>query len=289
MRHGSGRCSGFVAPKPEIRLDVNLPKGYEARLGVFCTVVATLGLEMPSWNVQLLRLTLFVSAPVDGSGLWQAVVGTEPDVDERRPREGVRRQAGQVGDASLEMIIAANRLDWIMSAVGQLPIQDPGYHLGDPGTALEAFDKLLVPWLAGADLPVIRIAFGLIAVLPTPDRPASYVRLQELVPSVKYDADRTREVIYQVNRPTPSGSVVGVELNRITTWSALRFGMGNVGSSGGSLIITNIGDPRFFARCECDNNTPAERTEIFAPGQPETIYRELRDLAMLNLERGELG
>lgn len=239
---------------------------------------------MSSWNAQLLRLTLFVSAPVDGSGLWQAVVGAEPEVDEHRPREGVRRQAGQVGDALLEMVMVANRLDWMMG-----PIPGPDSHLGDPRTAVEVLDKLLLPWLSRVDLAVPRIAFGLIAVSPTPDRHASYARLQELVPSVRYDAEQTREVIYHVNRPVQSESVPDLELNRITTWGALRSGIGSLAISGGNLITTSIAEPRFFARCECDNNTPAERTDIFTPEQVQAIYRELRDLAMSNLERGELG
>ena len=243
---------------------------------------------MPLWNAQLLRLTLFIRPPVDGSGLWQAVVGTEPEVDEHRPREGVRRQSGRVGEAVFEMGIAANRLDWMMAPIPQFPLGGPDSHLGNPQTAVEAFDTLLVPWLSRAELPIVRIAFGLIAVLPTPDRAASYARLQELVPSVRYDAEHTHEVIYQVNRPVQSKASPGLEINRITTWSALRFGIGSVGLSGGNLITTNIGEPQFFARCECDNNTPAEQTEIFEPAQAEPIYRELRDLAMSNLERGEV-
>src|SRR5260370_32122619 len=149
-----------------------LPKGYGDRLGVFCTVVAILGYEMSPWNAQLLRLTLFVRTPIDGSGLWQAVVGTEPDIDEHRPREGVRRQAGQVGDATLEMGMAVNRLDWAMGPAPQFPVSGPDSHLGEPLAALEVFDKLLVPWLSLVEMPILRIAFGLFAVLPTADRPA---------------------------------------------------------------------------------------------------------------------
>ena len=241
-----------------------------------------------TWNAQLLRVTLFLTPPVDGSGLWQAVVGEAPEVDEHRPREGVRRQAGKVGDALLEMGMTADRLDWVMSPAVEVPIPDPAYHLGDPQTAVDTFDKFLAPWLARSDFPVLRIAFGLIAVSPEPDRVSSYARLQELVPSVKYDAERTREVLYQVNRPVQSELLAGFELNRITKWSAARFVTQNIALSGGSLVAT-AGAETHFARCECDHSTPADRTQVFPADQLVAIYQRLRDLAMLNLERGELG
>jgi hypothetical protein len=245
---------------------------------------------MLPWNAQLLRLTLFARPPIDGAGLWRSVVGAEPEVDEHRPREGIRRQSGQIGEAVLEMGMAPNRLDWVMGpAPAQSPMPGPNIHLGDPRAAIEQFDRLLVPWLPQSGLSIMRIAFGLVAVLPTPDRSNSYARLRELVPSVKYDPDRTREVIYQVNRPIASKSMPGLELNRITTWSALRTGIGTIILSGGNLITTAVGDPQFFARCECDNNTPAERTDILETTQLEPIYLELRNLAIANLERGELA
>jgi hypothetical protein len=244
---------------------------------------------MPSaWNAQLLRLTLFVGLPVDGSGLWQTAVGEVPDVDEHRPREGVRRQAGQVGDAILELGMTAERLDWMLAPVNALAMADLTNHLGDPRIAVAPFDNLLIPWLAGGDLPVLRIAFGMVAVLPVPDRAASYARLQELVPSVTYDVERTREVLYQVNRPIQSISVPGVELNRITKWSSARIETGKIEFSGGN-VTASAGETRYFVRCECDHSSPADRKEVLPVEQAVAIYHEIRDLAMGNLERGELG
>jgi hypothetical protein len=136
---------------------------------------------MPShWNAQLVRLMLFVGSPVDGSGLWQSVVGQEPEVDEHRPREGTRRQAGQLGDATFELGLTGNRLDWIMTVVTDRPVPEPIFHIGEVAQAVRTFDERIEPWLATrSDLAVLRIAFGLIAVLPVPDRIASYARPSE--------------------------------------------------------------------------------------------------------------
>jgi hypothetical protein len=244
---------------------------------------------MSSWNAQLLRLTLFVRQPVDGSGLWQAVVGTAPEIDEHKPREGLRRQAGQVDDALLEMGVAANRLDWVMSPPVEMSLPDPTHHLGDPRTVADKFDRLLTPWLGNLDFEVIRIAIGIVAISPEANRAAAYAHLQELVPSVTYDAEHTREVLYQVNRPARSEMMPGLELNRLTKWSAARFVSQNISFAVGGVITAAEAEIRHFARCECDHSTPAERTKVIENKSLLPIYEELRKLAMLNLERGELG
>jgi hypothetical protein len=235
------------------------------------------------WNVQVLRLTLFSTAAIDGSGLWQTATGLVPEVDEHRPREAIRRQAGQISDdAFLELVITTTRLDWVLSS---FPMTEFSY-LGDVATALSVFDKMIVPWLeTRPGITVQRIAFGLIAVSPTPDREASYALLQKLVPSVRYDPEHTREVAYQVNRPVVSPTIQGLELNRITKWSALRFLSGVLNMQSGAM---SPDEPRFSARSECDHSTPAERVEIFTADEIIAIYSELRDLAVANLEGGEI-
>jgi hypothetical protein len=244
---------------------------------------------MSFWNAQLLRLTLFVRKPIDGSGLWQAVVGTPPEIDEHKPREGLRRQAGQIDNSLLEMGMTANRLDWVMSPVVETPTADLTGHLGDPQSAADKFDKLLMPWLGGLDFEVIRIAIGVVAVSPEVDRTAAYARLQKLVPSVNYDAEHTREVLYQVNRPVRSETVQGLELNRLTKWSAGRLVSQNISFAVGGIVSTTEAEIRHFTRCECDHSTPAERVDVFERAEFCLIYEELRKLATLNLDKGELG
>jgi hypothetical protein len=91
----------------------------------------------------------------------------------------------------------------------------------------------------------------------------------------------------QVNRPVSSTAVPGLELNRITKWSSMRVVSGNINVAARALSTWGE-ETQFFVRCECDNSTPAEQTELLAPNCFVTIYRELRDLAMTNLERGEV-
>jgi hypothetical protein len=53
-------------------------------------------------------------------------------------------------------------------------------------------------------------------------------------------------------------------------------------------VVAIPGETLYFIRCECDNSTPGDRTELLLPDQFVAIYGELRNLAMANLERGEI-
>ena len=240
------------------------------------------------WNTQVLRVTLFLREPMDGAGLWERVVGMAPMVDEHRPRERARRQVGSIGDASFELQVSAPRLDWIMTpAITEGSV--PSIHFGSLDTALKRFDVLLRPWLAAPpDTGIVRVAFGLVAALPVLDRGVAYERLQQLVPSVTFDAEHTREVLYRVNRPKPSRVLLGVKLNRITTWTAIlaRAYLTVIGTA--PPLQTIAGEEEFFVRCECDHSTSAEATEPLENASLVAIYDELREMAVENVERGEM-
>jgi hypothetical protein len=245
--------------------------------------------EMPlPWSAQLLRLTLFLASPVDGSALWEKVTGETPEIDEHRPRANARRQAGRVGDAFLDLQIGISRLDWVLTPAPPLAPSDLIIYMGTVPDAVSKFDALLLPWLgAGPEIAIQRMALGLIAMLPVPDRAAAYARLQELVPSVRYDPERAREVMYQVNRPSLAQSVPGMEINRVTKWASIRAAPMEALVAGGRLTSTS-GTEESFVHCECDHSTPVDRIEPFSLDQLVPIYQELRDLAVANLEKGEI-
>ncbi len=180
------------------------------------------------------------------------------------------------------------RLDWIMTpAIAEGSV--PSIHFGSLDTALKRFDDLLRTWLAAPpDTGIVRVAFGLIAVLPVLDRVAAYERLQQLVPSVTFDAEHSREVLYRVNRPKPSRVLLGAKLNRITTWTSVGARSYSVILGATALVQATAGEEDFFVRCECDHSTSAETTEPLANASLLPIYNELREMAIENVERGEM-
>src|SRR5215467_10496662 len=72
------------------------------------------------WQVQLLRLTLFTPRSLPGfETIWRDINGRDPDIDENRRRENVRRQSGPVGDRRLETVVTPGRTDVAMAAALQ--------------------------------------------------------------------------------------------------------------------------------------------------------------------------
>src|SRR3990170_7372742 len=148
------------------------------------------------WLAQTLRLTLFRVQPPDEGTLSKSVVGTDPQIDERRPHEAIRRQAGKVAEASLEALSTPPRLDWFMTAY-TAPGSMIQQHFGPFDQAVAAFDSLIRPWLASPlAFDVTRVAVGVVALMPVENRLVAYERLARLVPSVKYDAANSSEVTY---------------------------------------------------------------------------------------------
>jgi hypothetical protein len=44
--------------------------------------------EVPSWEAQLLRVSLFLPSTVEATAeMWTAMAGTPPETEQRRPRE----------------------------------------------------------------------------------------------------------------------------------------------------------------------------------------------------------
>jgi hypothetical protein len=241
------------------------------------------------WSARTLRLTAFLRSdnPIEAISpdAWGRATGQTPAIDQSQPRQLSRVHGGPIGPGFLMLQIQglARRVDWIMEPAPDDPSGGvPPLELGPVETALAAFNEVVRGWLATTDIVANRLAVGTIAVMPEPDRITAYKALQDFLPSVKIDPERSRDFQYRINRPKLS-RVLGpdVELNRITTWNALRLRLlspsGPVSAFGGE-----------FAAVECDHSTPAEREEPLENARFVDIYDELVEMALQNLERGEL-
>lgn len=238
-----------------------------------------------NWLVQLFRFTAFLTTPLpDTSILWRQLTEQDPEVDENRAKEGLRRQVGAFGESQLEVQATAARLDVLMT-----PTVTPNATLDfipDAAAALAAFNGAIGRWLGGVALSSHRLAFGAVLFLPAEGREEAYDHFGRLVRSVRVDPARAKEVIFRVNRPTHSKVLEGEILNRFTTWGSntVKFFRGLPGFPGPSATATV---EYYFLRLEVDNSTPAERTSPLESAQIRAIYEELAELAVENATRGE--
>jgi hypothetical protein len=241
----------------------------------------TNGQVQPSCFAQLLRITIFPSgALASADDLWHRLTGRDPDMDEYRRREGLSRQAGPHGEGELEVRLLPSRVDLVMTPLAT-DVAVPKVHLGPFETEAEAFLALARPWLSDTGGEILRVAFGGLALHMARDRAEAYELLARYVPSLRVDAEHSKEVLYRVNRPKESK--YGVMLNRITTWTPVSLKI-DVSSTGSKTL--RIAEQNFL-RLEFDHNTPAERTEPLAQADIVPIFEELLELAKENAFQGE--
>jgi len=233
------------------------------------------------WRAQLLRVTIFTLGALPAiDGLWHRITGKEPEIDERRRSEGVHRQLGPHGNGQFEIRSSLGRADLLMTPPATTGTE-PSLHFGPFESEVSEFLKLVCPWLADPGCDVIRIAFAGVLVYPATDRAETYELLARYVPSLKVDAEGSKEVQYRVNRPITSKS--GIDFNRITTWNSIITQM-LAGTSPTSLL--NISEQHFL-RLEFDHNTLAERTDPLESAELVPIFEELVALAIENASKGE--
>src|SRR5438874_168 len=98
------------------------------------------------WNAQLVRVTLFLQAPIDGSGLWHGIAGQEPTVDENRPRDGLRQQAGPLDEAEtcmLQTTVTRERIDIILIPTPTDLVPEQPIVIGEAREAIARFSDVV--------------------------------------------------------------------------------------------------------------------------------------------------
>jgi hypothetical protein len=285
------RRNGFLTDARALCLDISLTfADRRARDG------APMEQLTGQWSARMLRLTAFLQSPGEAitADTWVRATGmAQPAVDHAEPPQFQRVQGGPVGPGFLVVQAQglAQRIDWMMGtppppadvAANTPPLTE----FGPVEPALKVFSEVVRKWLSFTDIVSTRLAIGIIAAIPTSDRISAYTALQKYIPSVRLDPEHTRETLYRINRPKPSRSLgAEIELNRVTTWavSAVRFVAGAVTPS--SVVLPGLGG--IYVSVECDNSTPVEQQSVLDKSKFVEIYDELMEMALQNLEFGEL-
>ncbi len=233
------------------------------------------------WRAQVLRYTLFMQHTNSlDEDIWLSLTGEPAEVDERRVREATRRQAGPWRNGLLEVRVGPARIDVVLAP--SVPNDsDAQLDVGNFLQELECFAPMVHGWLKKSlYVNVNRCALGAVLMMPSNSKVESYERMSKLVPSVKLDAENSKEFLYRINRPIESKQ--GFEINRITTWNALARRVEILQESVKTQISNN-----FFVRLELDFSTPIEQATPLKPENLVPIFEELNTLAIENARHGE--
>jgi hypothetical protein len=239
-----------------------------------------MGKGQPECFAESLRITIFPSGKLPGDdAIWHRLTGHDPEVDENRRAEAMRRQVGPHSEGELEVRVLPGRVDLLMRVLPSIAIENA--YIGPFAREANAFIALARPWLSDLGGDVMRVAFGGVVLYPAADRADAYELLAKYVPSLQIvDAEQVKEAWYRVNRPKESQYGT---LNRITTWQPAVRSV-SITTSGAKTVRMSGGR---YLRLEFDHNTLAERSEPLEQTVILPIYEEPLSLALENASRGE--
>jgi hypothetical protein len=244
------------------------------------------------WQAQLLRLTMFLAAPLDPSvteTLWKTATGADPEIEENRPREGIRHQGGPFGGCYLETIVASRRIDWVMALKTDPRALEPPY-FGDFEKAMGNFRTAGKKWLKSGSPSVNRLAVGAVLLIPVASAKAALTKLVDMLVAVRVEPDHSLDFFYQVNWPRASSAMPQLRLNRLTRWSTLAIRSINFEMNESTNLVQSGGpNGQDYCQLECDHSTSTEHAEPFEPTElVEHLFDELCQMVEENAGRGEV-
>ena len=246
-------------------------------------------LPISEWMVETLRLTAFPVTPAEVNlrSWWNDVFGEPPHSIAEEPRIGRSRISGpfRTGTALLQAQVPA-RIDWLLTMGGTGEEEVPS--LGSYIPNRDAFREVITRWFHLPDCPVLnRFAFGAILTYPVADVETGYAQLQDYLPNVRLDPAHSEDFQYRINRPRDSAEMVGLRINRLSTWSVMYFQP--VSMQIGPEGISQLTGTRSFAcRLELDINTAPDENITVPPDALPSVFQELVTLANEIIREGDI-
>lgn len=240
------------------------------------------------WQAALLRVVLFTRQPIPPNfDLYsQFNDGAQPDSQEDRPKEGVRRQTGQIGEAQLRVAFSPILAEIVVDPVpptAETLFAGHAHTFGSIEIELAKFERRILAWLPKWNFPTTRASLVITARSPAESLVAAYDVLRENLRSVRVQPGEMTDFLFRVNWKAKTKAVDEGYYNRLTTWSAVKFVTSGGTVSGPEVVMSE----RHFAQLDIDINTPAEHSEPLPPEKLAIIYKEMFALASRITEVGE--
>lgn len=237
------------------------------------------------WGANQLQAVLFLKKALPPIDIYSALTGNPPDTQEDRPKEGVRMQVGSPSnDRLLQVISGPVRLDIVESCViGADVLSGAGPTFGDFNSEIEKFVTMISQWLPQFSFPVLRLALVAKALAPADTPEDAYEILKDNLSSVQVRPGQMRDLLFRVNWRASTESMPERYLNRLTTWTALRFGARASIPGGPEFAAVEM----HYAQREIDVSTPIEHAEELPHEALLPIFEELFHLVIQTAEVGE--
>src|SRR5262245_27779677 len=165
----------------------------------------TSGARQPAdgtWQVESLRVTVFLSGQADATDWWGKYVRVQPDEVVSRVKAGFTETKGEIDGRLLTLRAEGTRVDWALSARLSesedpetiLKVMAGAFHEVTPSSL-----KITEPWISSL-AQVTRLAFGAVLIQPVESRKEGYARLAKYLGQRAPDPENSSDFLYQINR-----------------------------------------------------------------------------------------
>jgi len=222
------------------------------------------------WLVESLRLTLFPTpVPFESANWWPQLMGAPPQRTESAGSGAETKQMSDTGSKRTALAIVPMRVDWSVETAelepGVMPTGIPD--IGPFEAALQEFRDLAHRWFELPQCPAAkRLAIGGVFFHPEDNVEAAYRRLEDYTP-IAIGPPPVSDFLYRINRPRGYVGIAGLGVNRLSQWSAAKFGQLRLQLQFGERGVVGdqafVGNPTYYSRLLVDFNTvPDFRGEI---------------------------
>jgi len=238
--------------------------------------------EIAGWLMESLRVTFIAGGPVVGvnKNWWRILTGAEPETVTTRSAVAEHSESGPYGEGRLEMKVTFNRVDWMYTPV---PVPGPTVPaIGAADEMLHALEGPIAQWLAAAETPFVRLAYGPTMLRKVDNIVEANKVAQAYLPFLQFDAAVARDVFNQINFPIQSAAVDGLTLNRVS----------KVMSAVAQVININVGQPvpkietTTYSRVELDFSSQTDRSEPLSVENQTALLSEMIGQGRAFLEKG---
>jgi hypothetical protein len=248
--------------------------------------------ELPplsEWKSILLRLTAFPSPndSFDGEKWWETVTGVAPDTKTEQPKTPEKIHQGSFEQGILTLSLLPVRINWEYAAtVEQFLLKEEFPVLGSFAEQVNIFETVMKLWLGNESPTLARLAFGAQVIQTVDNHKEAYNRLSAYLP-FEIDGSNSSDFLYRINKKRQSKlNLEGLEINRLSTWSALRF-QGNIRSSASPR--QNRALERYACFLELDINTSPDFEGDLKSDVLSDVFSELIALGLEIAERGDVS
>ena len=244
-------------------------------------------LEFGQWDVESLRLTIFHSQAVPLDHLWKELVGTNPEVQNKQPRQGILTETGVYGKDNLALTTQPYRVDWnVLStpspqheSAGGTPI------LNAPEEGLPLLERALAVTLPRVS-QVSRLAFGVVLLQATEGLREALDVITNYVPFLGPGLRSGSDLQFQINRERRATTAPHVRINRVCRWSVQQYHSSSVLFSAAGVPTLRNDQPRLFAKATLDINSAPSDTVTSTKKWP-ALYGELVEDAKAIAQKGD--